>query len=74
MLVLSRKVGERIDINGGAAAGGITLVVLEVRGNKVRLGFDADEEKHLINRREVQVAQNAANGGGSVEVLDSNSG
>ncbi|HEX8199977.1 MAG TPA: carbon storage regulator [Isosphaeraceae bacterium] len=36
MLVLSRKPGERIRIGGG-----VCLTVLRVRGNSVRLGFEA---------------------------------
>lgn len=36
MLVLSRKPGEKIQIGSG-----ITLTVIEVRNNKVRLGIEA---------------------------------
>ncbi len=36
MLVLSRKVGERIVI-----AGGIVVEVIEVQGNRLRLGISA---------------------------------
>ena len=36
MLVLSRKLGESIVINGG-----VTVYVIEVRGKVVRLGIDA---------------------------------
>lgn len=39
MLVLSRKVGEKIIIDGD-----ITLVVVELRGNRVRLGIEAPKE------------------------------
>jgi carbon storage regulator len=39
MLVLSRKVGESIVI-----AGGITLKVVEIRGNKIKLGIEAPKE------------------------------
>ena len=38
MLVLSRKPGEKVVIGKG-----ITLTVVEVRGNKIRLGIDAPE-------------------------------
>ena len=38
MLVLSRKPGEKINIGSG-----ITITVVEVRGNKIRLGIDAPE-------------------------------
>lgn len=36
MLVLSRKVDEQIEIEGG-----ITLTVVEIRGNRVKLGIRA---------------------------------
>ena len=39
MLVLSRKPGEKIHIGTG-----ITITVIEVRGNKIRLGIDAPED------------------------------
>lgn len=39
MLVLSRKMNEKIIIQG--ATGDITLAVIAVKGNVVRLGFDA---------------------------------
>jgi len=38
MLVLSRKVDEQIII------GDIKIMVVEIRGDKVRLGFDAPKE------------------------------
>ena len=47
MLVLSRKVGESIVIDGG-----IKLTVIEVRGDRVRLGFDGPREV-AIHREEV---------------------
>jgi carbon storage regulator len=39
MLVLSRKPNERIEIDGG-----ITLTIVEIRGDKVRIGFDAPKD------------------------------
>jgi carbon storage regulator len=39
MLVLSRKLGERVRI-----AGGVVVEVLEIRGRRIRLGFDAPPE------------------------------
>jgi carbon storage regulator len=47
MLVLTRKPGEKIVIDGG-----IVVTVLEVRGNKVRLGIDAPEDVS-VHRGEV---------------------
>lgn len=47
MLVLSRKKNESIVINDD-----ITIVVVEVRGDKVRLGVEAPKEVP-VHRREV---------------------
>ncbi len=47
MLVLSRKRGEGIVIGDG-----VTLTVLEVRGGRVKLGFNAPAEMP-IHRKEV---------------------
>jgi len=50
MLVLSRKKNEAIIINDD-----ITVVVVEIRGDKVRLGVEAPKEIP-VHRREVQDA------------------
>lgn len=50
MLVLSRKKNEWIDIGGG-----IAICIVEIRGDKVRLGIEAPKETP-VHRREVQVA------------------
>jgi carbon storage regulator len=47
MLVLSRKKGERVMISDN-----ITLVVVEIRGDKVRLGIEAPKEVP-VHREEV---------------------
>ncbi len=47
MLVLSRKKNESIVINDN-----IVVTVIEIRGGKVRLGFDAPKDVP-IHRREV---------------------
>jgi carbon storage regulator len=47
MLVLSRKVGQRIVI-----AGDIGVTVLDVKGNRIRLGIDAPEDV-AIQRGEI---------------------
>lgn len=54
MLVLSRKEGERIVIGDG-----IAIQVVEINGNKVRLGIVADESV-LILREEVVPKGSAA--------------
>ncbi|MEL7497171.1 MAG: carbon storage regulator CsrA [Planctomycetota bacterium] len=50
MLVLSRKKNESIVINDD-----ITIVVVEIRGDKVRLGIEAPKEVP-VHRREVYEA------------------
>jgi carbon storage regulator len=47
MLVLTRKAGQCIVINGD-----ITVTVLEVRGNQIRLGIEAPKEVP-VRREEV---------------------
>ena len=47
MLVLSRKKNERIVINDD-----ITIVVVEIRGDKVRLGVEAPKEVP-VHRHEI---------------------
>ncbi|MDG3006981.1 carbon storage regulator CsrA [Paludisphaera mucosa] len=55
MLVLSRKKNETIIINDS-----ITVTVIEIRGDKVRLGIDAPKDI-TVHRREVYEAiQNQA--------------
>ena len=43
MLVLSRKIGERVCIDSD-----ISFVVVEVTGNRVRIGIDAPEHIRII--------------------------
>jgi carbon storage regulator len=50
MLVLTRKKNESIVINND-----ITIVIVEIRGDKVRLGVEAPKEVP-VHRREVQDA------------------
>ncbi len=65
MLVLSRKKNESIVINDD-----ITIVVVEIRGDKVRLGVEAPKEVP-VHRREVYDAikrsENADSDSESVE-------
>lgn len=53
MLVLTRKTDERILIAGGAEAGGATITVVRILGNKVRIGVEAGKDVP-IHRHEVQ--------------------
>lgn len=55
MLVLSRKKNESIVINND-----ITIVVVEIRGDKVRLGVEAPKDIP-VHRREVYDAIRASN-------------
>ena len=43
MLVLTRKLLERIHIGDS-----VVVTVLEIRGNKVRIGIDAPNEIHVL--------------------------
>lgn len=49
MLVLSRKLDERVVINGAVQ---VEVVVLAFKGGKVRLGFIADDDV-AIHRKEI---------------------
>jgi carbon storage regulator len=62
MLVLSRKKNESIVINND-----ITIVVVEIRGDKVRLGVEAPKEVP-VHRREVYdaIKRNATQSGDAV--------
>ena len=48
MLVLSRKAGERVIIGGA-----ITVCVLDIHGDRVRLGFEAPKNIE-VHREEIQ--------------------
>ena len=66
MLVLSRKKNESIVINND-----ITIVVVEIRGDKVRLGVEAPKEVP-VHRREVYdaIKRNEAAQNGSASGAD----
>ncbi len=74
MLVLSRKKNESIIINDH-----ITLTVVEIRGDKVRLGIDAPKDV-TVHRREVyeaiqaQAQAHAQDAGAPAGATDSGSG
>lgn len=61
-LVLTRKKNEWIDINGGVENGGLGIVITEIRGNKVRIGFLAPKTT-TIHRREIQNTVDEQKGG-----------
>ena len=62
MLVLTRRVGETLVINGG-----IRVTVLAVNGGKVRLGFEAPPSVTVL-RGEVLEREAAARVGGAARV------
>lgn len=60
MLVLSRKKNESIVINND-----ITIVVVEIRGDKVRLGVEAPKEVPVHRREVYDAIKRAENEGAS---------
>jgi len=66
MLVLSRKAGEGIKIGGK-----ITVTVLEVSGERVRLGIDAPKELTVLRQELVEAVkrENQAAAGVSRELV-----
>jgi carbon storage regulator len=63
MLVLSRKSTERIHIGDS-----VVVTVLEIRGNKVRIGIDAPKEVHVL-RSELQDHVSVASGNRSLATI-----
>lgn len=45
MLVLSRKIGEKLVIGND-----VTITVLSVTGNKIRIGIDAPEDVQVLRQ------------------------
>ena len=68
MLVLSRKKNESIKIGPN-----ITVVVVEIRGDKVRLGIEAPREVP-VDRDEVRDAKDAAKAAAAEEAAEKNAG
>ncbi len=58
MLVLSRKKNESIIISDN-----ITVTVIEIRGDKVRLGIEAPKDVSVHRREVYDAIHNAHNGG-----------
>ena len=65
MLVLSRKKNESIVINDE-----ITIVVVEIRGDKVRLGVEAPREVPVHRREVYEAIQRSQNGEAKVETTE----
>jgi carbon storage regulator len=65
MLVLSRKINETIIINDN-----IVVTVVDIRGDKVRLGIDAPKDVP-VHRQEVYEAIKRGEGAGGVRRNDS---
>jgi carbon storage regulator len=65
MLVLSRKVNETIIINDN-----IVITVVDIRGDKVRLGIEAPKDVP-VHRQEVYDAIKRAEGASGVRPADS---
>ena len=55
MLVLSRKIGESIEIGGG-----IRVTVTEVRGGRVRLSIQAPPDVRVFRKEILDAIANAA--------------
>jgi carbon storage regulator CsrA len=62
MLVLNRKPGEKIVIGND-----ITITVVEVRGNRVRLAFDAHDQVRILRTELACWPVEPAGGDGLVE-------
>jgi carbon storage regulator len=65
MLVLSRKKNESIVINDE-----ITIVVVEIRGDKVRLGVEAPREVPVHRREVYEAIQRSQNGEAKIETTE----
>lgn len=55
MLVLTRKIGEKIQIGDG-----ITVTVLDVKGARVRIGIDAPDSVRIVRGELVEFAEGGA--------------
>jgi carbon storage regulator CsrA len=67
MLVLTRKLGEGIQIDAG-----ITVTVVEVRGNKVRLGIEAPSDIRVLRQELAPQESSPAADNLPVSPVDSN--
>jgi carbon storage regulator len=64
MLVLTRKIGEKIHVGTG-----ITICVVAVSGPKVRLGIEAPKDIHVVRSELIEFRTTAASGRGEKEAL-----
>jgi len=62
MLVLSRKRNEELVIDGN-----IRLIVVEIRGDRVRLGIDAPKDVIVMRKEVLQAIQRSVDVGGTVD-------
>lgn len=69
MLVLSRKKNESIVINHD-----ITIVVVEIRGDKVRLGVEAPKETPVHRREVYDAIQREGRKQQQAEIIDTKPG
>lgn len=65
MLVLSRKPGEKIHIGNS-----ITITIVRIGPNTVRLGIDAPRDTPIIRDELVQLARALNNAEDRVEIVD----
>jgi carbon storage regulator len=65
MLVLSRKVGEKIVIDGG-----VVLVVKRIAGQRVTLGIEAPNNVHIVRGELAPFAKNEPPGANAGETMD----
>jgi carbon storage regulator len=63
MLVLSRKPGEKVTIGHG-----ITVTVVEIIGNRVRLGINAPDNVHILRGELVEWQQTPSRHDDSIEI------
>lgn len=55
MLVLARRVGETIVIDGG-----IEVTILDIRGRQVKMGFDAPRDVNIIRKEVLPITKGAS--------------